>query len=397
MLAYKGPAKTNQWLMRRIERAMTIPMKTSPGILALSLLLSACSAYEPFDSQAHVRENSIDRVPEDLRDQVEIPFELDEVTLEEVSRRLSPAGDEKRRTQEIIGLIFSGLDLQYSLTPTKNASETFATRSGNCLSFVNLFVGIARHQRLNPFYVEVEDYQRWNFQDGVVISRGHIVAGMTVDGELSTFDFLPYRPKGYRDFDPIDDVTAMSHYYNNLGAEALMDDDLETAREHLRIAYALAPDFERAINNLGIVYLRDDRAEDALKLYERGLELHPTSVPLLSNKARSLQELGRLEEATEIFDVIEDVNQTNPYFYVYRGELALSRGDSETALRYMRQALRTDSEIPEVHLGLVKVFVATGDLQRAQHHLERALKLDATNKEARKYAAMLRGSSTGQP
>lgn len=371
--------------------------RTGTGCLVTSLLLSACSTYEPFDTQAHVRENSMDRVPEELRDKVEIPFELDEVTLADVSRRLSPAGDEKRRTQEIIGLIFSGLELQYSLTPTKNASETYATRSGNCLSFVNLFVGIARHQRLNPFYVEVEDYQRWNFQDGVVISRGHIVAGMTVDGELSTFDFLPYRPKGYRDFEPIDDVTAMSHYYNNLGAEALMDDDLETARQQLRIAYALAPDFERAINNLGVVYLRDGRAQEAHDLYERGLELHPTSVPLLSNKARSLQELGRLEEASEIFNVIEDVNQTNPYFYVYRGELALSQGDSETALRYMRQALRTDSEIPEVHLGLVKVFMATGDLQRARHHLERALKLDATNQEARKFAVMMGGGDASQP
>jgi len=371
-----------------VRRVMTTrSWGATVGLIALS-----CTSYEPFDTEAHIKQTGLDRVPAELRDQVEIPYELDETTQAAVLEVLSPAGSENRRTEQIVSFIFSGLELEYVLTPTKDANETFASRSGNCLSFVNLFVGIARHQRLNPFYVEVEDYQRWNYSEGVVISRGHIVAGMNVDGELSTFDFLPYRPKGYRDFDPIDDVTAMSHFYNNLGAEALLDEDIETAKSNLRIAYALAPDFEKAINNLAVVHLRTGETEEALDLLERGLELHPDSVPLLSNQARALQEQGDLARATEIFNQIEAVNQTNPYFYIYRGELALSQGDTQTALSYMRQALRTDSEVPEVHLGLVKVFLAIGDLQRAQHHLERALRLDATNAEARKYAAMLQGA-----
>ncbi len=106
------------------------------------------------------------------------------------------------------------------------------------------------------------------------------------------------------------------------------------------------PDFEKAINNLAVVYLRTGETQEALDLLERGLDLHPASVPLLSNQARALQELGQLDRATEIFDQIEEVNQSNPYFYIYRGELALSQGDTQTALTYMRRALRTDSEVP---------------------------------------------------
>jgi len=368
---------------------------TKTWVAALGLMTLGCTSYEPFDTEAHIKQTGLERVPAELRGQVRIPYELDATTLAELQRVLSPAGSETRRTEQIVSFIFSDLDLEYVLTPTKDANETFVSRSGNCLSFVNLFVGIARHQRLNPFYVEVEDYQRWNYSEGVVISRGHIVAGINVDGELSTFDFLPYRPKGYRDFDPIDDITAMSHFYNNLGAEALLEEDVETAKENLQIAYALAPDFEKAINNLAVVYLRTDETQEALDLLERGLDLHPASVPLLSNQARALQELGQLDRANEIFNQIEEVNQSNPYFYIYRGELALSQGDTQTALSYMRRALRTDSEVPEVHLGLVKVFLAVGDMQRARHHLERALRLDATNAEARKYAAMLQGAGSG--
>ena len=254
---------------------------------------------------------------------------------------------------------------------------------------MNLFVGLGRELRLNPFYVEVEDYQRWNYQEGVVVSRGHIVAGMYVDGELSTFDFLPYTPKSYRDFNPITDVEAMAHYYNNLGAEALMQGNDPAAYPNLQVAVQLAPAFDKALNNLGVAHLRRGEVDEAITLYERARDAFPENVPILSNLTRAYQQAGETEKATALLDYLETINQSNPFFYVYRGDMALARGDSTEALEYMRRAYKTDSEIPEVHVGLVRVYVAVGDLEKAQHHIERALKLDATHEEARKFAAML--------
>ncbi len=355
----------------------------------VSMALASCSQYEPFDTASHVREQSAERLPPELSARLEIPFELSEEVKAEVDSLLNPLGDQKKQVQEIVDYIFTGLGLQYDLLPTRNADETFIARAGNCLSFVNLFVAIARNQRLNPFYVEVQDYQRWNYSNGVVVSRGHIVAGMNVDGELRTYDFLPYKPKSYRDFNPIDDLTAMAHYYNNLGAEALMREQVDVAEPYLKIANALAPDFHKAMNNLGIVLMRNGRVPETIALYERGLSLHPDNVPLLNNLARAYQEGGRQEEAMALLDRMEALNATNPFIFVYRGELALSQDDTEAALDFMRQALRVDSEIPEVHLGLAKVFIARGNLDRARHHVERALKLDATHDEARQFAAML--------
>ena len=360
------------------------------GLLALTLTLTlACSQYEPFDSEEHLRGELETRLGANVAEDVEVPYELSDEVLAVIEERLDPGGSEKARTNRILDFVFGWLDLEYELTPTRNAVETFEARQGNCLSFVNLFVGVARAQRLNPFYVEVIDHQRWNYQNGVVVSQGHIVAGMRVDGELSTFDFLPYRPKSYRDFNPIDDVAATAHYYNNLGAEALMAGELEAAEEMLGIAVELAPDFDKAVNNMGVLLLRQGEAEQALALYKRALELDPTNVALLSNSARAYQHLGRLAEASEALASIEETNQMSPYFYVYRGELALAEGDLDVALDYMRKALSRDSEVPEVHVGLVKVYLAQGDMDRARHHVQRALKLDATHREARRYAVLL--------
>lgn len=364
-------------------------------VVGVALLVAGCATYQPYDADSDIESRARERVPPELATHLTVPYRIDDSVRSEIANRVNPAWSEKRRAEAVSDFIFGRLDLEYALIPTRSAVETFEARKGNCLSFVNLFVGIARENRLNPFYVEVQDYQRWSYRDGVVISRGHIVAGMYIDGELSTFDFLPYAPKSYRDFKPIDDLTAMAHYYNNLGAEELMDGRLETALEHLEVATALSPGFDKAINNLAVAYLRSERREDATRLLEEGLEGHPGNVPLMSNLARAYQQDGRVEDATALFDQLEKVNKTNPFFLVYRGELALASNDTDAALEYMRRAFRADSDLPEVHVGLVKVYLALGRRQEALHHVGRALALDPSHAEARRYEALLRRGRTG--
>lgn len=364
------------------------PCRCAVPFLPLALA-AACAGYVPFDGSQALAPEFERRLGAGWRHQVTIPFAMDEELRRAVDERVSPAGSEARRRDAVLDFIFGWVDLEYALTPTHTATETFGTATGNCLSFVNLFVAVGRERRLNPFFVEVEDYQRWNYQDGVVVSRGHIVAGMYVDGEMATYDFLPYRPKSYRDFRPITDLAATGHYYNNLGAEALMNGDLDSAERWLEIAVRLTPDFDKAINNHAIVALRRNRLDDAVRFLEEGLELHPDNVPLLTNLVRAYQLQARHDRAAEVLDILEDLNRASPFFYVYRGDAALAAGDTVTALDYMRQALRADPEIPEVHVGLIRVYLATGRMAEARHHVERALRLDATHEEARKYAALI--------
>ncbi len=359
------------------------------AFLAAASIASGCSQYEPFDTVGHLREQVTEKAEIEDPDQVRVPFELSEEITTYLDENLKPAPREIIRVEQVIDFIFRKLALQYALVPTRDAVGTYEAREGNCLSFVNLFVGVARHQRMNPFYVEVRDHQRWRHANGMVLSQGHIVAGMYVNGELRTYDFLPYRPKSYRDFNPIDDITAAAHHHNNLAAEALMEGELDLAIEHLDIATKLAPTFEKALNNLGVVRARSGDIEGAMEAYERGLEAAPGDVPLMTNLARLHQQLGDAARAMEILSQIEDVKTTNPFFFVYRGELALSQDRPAEALEHMRKALSLDSEVPEVHVGLAKVYLALGELNKARHHVERALRLDATHREARSLAVLL--------
>jgi tetratricopeptide (TPR) repeat protein len=372
--------------------SLNLSLKRSlpPAALAIGLALAAaCSQYQPFDSVGFLRQQYTKEMGPQLAAELTVPFELDDSVRAALDSKMRPAPSELRKINQVLDFIFQQLDLHYSLTPTHDAVGTFRTQQGNCLSFVNLFVGIARTKGLNPFYVEVTDYTSWNHRAGMVVSQGHIVAGMYLDGELKTYDFLPYRPKAYKKFNPIDDVTAAAHFYNNLGAEALLDGDLPKAKELLTLATRIQPGLDKALNNLGVVLARSGDWDGALAAYQKGLAIDPANGMILTNMARVFQQTGRAAEADGILAKVEETNSTNPFFYVYQGEVALSRGDDAKALDYMVKALRLDSEAPEVHVGFVKVYFAAGDVEKARHHLERALQLDATNPEALRLATML--------
>lgn len=355
------------------------------------LVCAGCSQYKPFDSAGFLRGEFKKEIGPELAGRVEVPFQLDDaVRAAFMAGVRRPAPNEHEKVAQVLDYIFERLHLEYAQFPTRSAVEAFAAKKGNCLSFVNLFVGLAREQEgLNPFYVEVTDYQRWNHQKGLVISAGHIVAGLYMDGEFKTYDFIPFRPKSYKQFHPIDDVAAVAHYYNNLGAEALMAGDLAAARRLLTLTTQIAPGFDKGWNNLGVCLARGGELGQALATYQRGLEIDPGNLMILTNMARIYQEMGRAAEAAALLARIEGANTTNPFFFVYQGEMALARGETARALDYMVRALRLDTEAAEVHLGLVKVYLALGDQEKARHFLERALKLDATDKEAQKYARML--------
>lgn len=359
-------------------------------LAAIALSQGGCSSLAtPFDSVGYTRGQIVQKVGPEAAAQIEVPFAIDdEVRL--AFRRFTRLGTtEDERTAALLDFIFHQLALTYEQVPTRDAMATFRAHKGNCLSFVNLFVGMARDIRLNPNYVEVTDYQHWNHREGMIISEGHIVAGMTLDGAFKTFDFIPYQEKAYRNFKPIDDLTAVAHFYNNLGAEALLAGKLPEAQRLVTLATRIAPHFPKALNNLGVCLARAGDLAGALEKYQQALAGDPGNSMVMTNVMHVYQEQGRVAEATDIEHKVEESNTSNPFFYLYLGETALARGDLVKALDHMVHALRLEPDLPEVQLGLVKVYLAQGDLGKARHFLQRALELDASDKEAQKYARLL--------
>ena len=139
---------------------MPAMLRRSAGAAALFALLVGCSSYQRFDSVAHLREQYAQHVGAAQAAQLAVPFELDDAMVQALPQHRASSPD--RRLALLMDLIFEHLGITYQLQPTRTAMEVFRVHRGNCLSFVNLFVGLARASDLNPFYVEVTDYQKWS-------------------------------------------------------------------------------------------------------------------------------------------------------------------------------------------------------------------------------------------
>src|SRR5262245_61971240 len=123
-------------------------MRTSSlRILGLGALLAAlgCTEYRALDTTAELRKEFAARVGTGKAATIQIPYELNPEIRKEL-KKLPPINSELRTLNQILALIFERLNLRYSLNPTRSAVETYKAQEGNCLSFVNLFVGLARER-----------------------------------------------------------------------------------------------------------------------------------------------------------------------------------------------------------------------------------------------------------
>lgn len=63
------------------------------------------------------------------------------------------------------------------------------------------------------------------------------------------------------------------------------------------MAFKLKQDSEKALNNKGIALLNLNRADEAIKEFEKGIKLSAENTGLLNNKGIALIELKRPEDA----------------------------------------------------------------------------------------------------
>ena len=135
------------------------------------------------------------------------------------------------------------LKLEYDTTRTKNAAETFATRSGNCLSLVIMTAALAKELRLPIYYGSAVLDDAWSRSGDLLFASGHV--NLTISRRLF---------------------------------------DARTSRRHGNVAEA-APVFEHvlsgdagntpALSNLVQTYSRLGRSEEAAAVRQRLVALEP--------------------------------------------------------------------------------------------------------------------------
>lgn len=355
------------------------------------LVLVGCASPGPTDHSAFHDLRGLGLDPAS----VVIPFEITDEMRAWVRQRVPEAGSMEERLDQLLMALISedGLGLTYERGRTDTAPDAFAARKANCLGFTSLFVGLAREIGIPAFYLEVDDVESFEREGDLLVISGHVSAAFDVGGgQLKILEFAD-APRGeYRRIRRLRDLTAVSLYYSNVGAELLRTGRSEEALAWLRKATMIDPDLGDGWVNLGVALRRAGDIDAAEKAYRRALEVDPGAASAYQNLAALLRFRGDSAEADELMALAARASAQSPFSYLALGDLSFANGRREEARRFYRRALRLGHDDPEPYAALGLVALAGGDRGEARKWLRKATALGADNQRVRRLAGELGGA-----
>lgn len=295
-----------------------------------------------------------------------------QVFLEE---KIRPGLSQQQRLEALLHLVLDKKGFGFEYGPaTKTAVETFQDRTGNCLSFTNLFVVMARQLGLRAHFREVAMPPTWKRDGRVVLMGAHVNVVVPVGTRNFVVDLLPELDQVTLGGRIVSDARARTHYFSNLGAEHLSVGDPAGAMEHFRVALEHDSTAGFVWVNLGVAFTMAGQLSDAEEAYEKALRLDRQDLVATSNMARLQQRLGNLEKAAEYREKAEKFQQKNPYYHFFLGEEAYLAGDFSTAAEHYRSALKLKSDDHTFHFGLARTYIHLNQPERAAGELQKALR-----------------------
>ncbi|AZP13586.1 tetratricopeptide repeat protein [Undibacterium parvum] len=293
----------------------------------------------------------------------------------------------------------SRLRIEYDSIMTKKATQTFETRSGNCLSLVIMTAAFAKQLNLTVQYQSVDTEQAWSSNGDFHFASGHvnIVLGKKSNiwragydsSESLTIDFLPPADLLGQKTRPIEEKAILAMYMNNRAAELLAENLVEEAYWFARDAMLRDPDFLSAYNTMGVIYMRHDNLLQAEQNFLSVLSRDSKNTTAMHNLASVLEQQGRVAEANAWRIQLKELQPSPPFYYFKLGKTAMSQGDYLDAKKHFMKELQRDPYYHELHFWLALAHLNLGEFKLATEQLNFA-KDNSTNSDSYKlYSAKL--------
>ncbi len=291
------------------------------------------------------------------------------------------------------------LKLEYDSALTRNASQAFAAKAGNCLSLVIMTAAFAKELGLAVQYQSVFVPSNWSRYGNLYVSSAHVNLSLGrrpadprvgYDSQSSvTVDFFPSEDTKGQHSTVIEEHTILAMYLNNRAAESLAAKRLDAAYAWARAAVFHDPGFTTAYNTLAVVYLHHGNLAEAEQVLRHVLEREPGNVQVLANLASLLERGGRSSEAQALTRRLAQIEGYPPYHFFNLGMEALRSGELRTARSMFSKEVDRAAYQHEFHYWLAVTDYALGDLRQAREHLALALQHSTTPSARERYTAKL--------
>lgn len=319
--------------------------------------------------------------------------EMRAFVLRHTNQRAAPANRLRRLMK---GLIDEGyFNLDYNVDLTLSASGTFESRAGNCLSFTNLFVALAREAGVPVSFQMVEVPPVWEGGDDWVMLNNHINV-IAHDVRVSQFmvrdyvvDFNTADFRGNFDTEIVDDTYAFALFYSNRGVESMRAGKQRLAFAYFRKAIDLDARITGPWVNLGVLYSRGGQRAYAEAAYLRALEIDPGNKSALTNLAHVYLATGRDDLAAELRKRIDYYQRRNPYYHYWLARKSFAAGDLSATSGHLSRAIVLKDDESRFYFLKGMVEFKEGDLDAARRDLSRASAVSTYAEERQRYNVKL--------
>ncbi|MCJ8321957.1 MAG: tetratricopeptide repeat protein [Colwellia sp.] len=371
----------------------------------LSLLIYGCqnsvSSIQPLVSQPPLLDDSFINHQTIIVESEENIFALDNEMKVMVAKKLKPDKNIKRRTLKLLKQIFDSeeISLTYKSNANVNARQAYHKQQANCLSLTIMAYALAKEADLNVKFQQVDTPEYWVRNGEYNLLTGHV--NLLVKQKNHDNNSYIWGRNGFQiDFDPlaskssfkrtvIQKNTVLAMFYNNKGAEALVDGDYNTAYAYFKQATVIAPLFSQTWGNLGILYKYRDKYDEAEQSYRYAIYLDSTNFTAMENLAILFTQQEKFEEALSIRHKLHKKRSSNPYYYALLADEAFYDGNFEQAISYYKKAIRMERKAHEFHFGLAKVYYQLNQPKLAEKSLKRAIAYNRNGDSQGLYTAKL--------
>ena len=371
-----------------------------PGVLLLSLLLVACATTRVTQRTEQLFKDHLFAAPSErisAADVFAVSDDMKHYLRVEIAGQLRVKGPQRGLIDALYDK--SQLKLEYDTEMTRNASQTFGARAGNCLSLVIMTAAFAKELGLPVRYQRVLVADAFSRSGDFYFSNSHVnltlVAPAIGDRVLNaenapiTIDFLPPEDVVGRRLRVISEETVVAMYMNNRAAESLARGQLSDAYWWVRAAIERDPKFLSSYNTLGIIYRDHGNLQEAEQVLHHVLELEPENTQVMSNLALVFNDEGRVAEADNLTRKLERLQPYPPFHFFNLGMEAMRKGDFKSAKSLFTNEVHRDAYYHEFHFWLAAACLGLGEIDEARAHLKLAMENSLTRKEHALYAAKL--------
>ena len=280
------------------------------------------------------------------------------------------------------------LKLEYDAVITRTAAETFAARSGNCLSLAIMTAALARELNFAVQFQQIDVGEVWSRSGNLYFSSNHVnlvldrkridagnaSLGYTLNADHPlVVDFIPIPDTARSRAQPLTQATVVAMYLNNRAAELLAAGHVDDAYWAARQAVVAAPDFLNAYNTLGVIYQRHGDHAAAERALRYALGGAPDNTIYLSNLAQTLDHAQRPQEAELLRARLRLLEPYPPFYFYNQGQQAMARGDYQRARTLFQRELDRVPNYHELHYWLAVANYQLHDVRAAERHLQAAI------------------------